>query len=135
MFAPCGGLKMKIQSSFSRAIRPTLAGAIAITTMTLPQVSHADESGISFWIPGLFGSLAAVPQTPGWSVSSIYFHTSVSAFAGVAAARELQVGRFYPKVNLNLNESLNAEANLALLVPTYKFATPVLGGKLAVIVM
>jgi hypothetical protein len=126
---------MKIQSSFSRAIRPTLAGAIAITTMTLPQVSHADESGISFWIPGLFGSLAAVPATPGWSMSSIYYHTSVSAFGGVAAAREIQIGRFSPTVNVSLDARLNAQADLALLVPTYTFATPVLGGQLAVMVM
>jgi hypothetical protein len=126
---------MKIQSSFSRAIRPVLAGAIAITTITLPQVSHADESGISFWIPGLFGSLAAVPATPGWSMSSIYYHTSVSAFGGVAAAREIQIGRFSPTVNVSLDARLNAQADLALLVPTYTFATPVLGGQLAVMVM
>jgi hypothetical protein len=126
---------MKIQASFSRAIRPTLAGAIAITTMTLPQVSHADESGISFWIPGLFGSLAAVPATPGWSLSSIYYHTSVSAFGGVAAAREIQIGRFSPTVNVSLDARLNAQADLALIVPTYTFETPVLGGQLAVMVM
>jgi hypothetical protein len=105
-----------------------LAGAIAITTMTLPQVSHADESGISFWIPGLFGSLAAVPATPGWSMSSIYYHTSVSAFGGVAAAREVQIGRFSPTVDVILNANLNAQADLALLVPTYTFATPCWAG-------
>jgi hypothetical protein len=126
---------MKIQSSFSRAIRPTLAGAIAITTVALPQIARADESGVSFWIPGLFGSLAAVPVTPGWSVSSIYYHTSVSAFGDVAAAREIQIGRFSPTVNVSLNANLNAQADLALLIPTYTFATPVLGGQLAVMVM
>jgi len=43
-------------------------------------IARADEGGISFWIPGFFGSLAAVPaQAPGWSVTSVYYHTSVSA--------------------------------------------------------
>ena len=28
-------------------------------------VSLADEDGVSFWLPGLFGSLAAAPQQPG----------------------------------------------------------------------
>ena len=80
---------MKIQLAFTRAIRPAVVGAIAITTIALPQIAYADESGVSFWLPGLFGSLAAVPVTPGWSLGSIYYHTSVSASGGVAAAREI----------------------------------------------
>lgn len=126
---------MKIRGISSGMIRPALAAGIAITTIALPQIGRADESGISFWIPGLFGSLAAVPVTPGWSMSSIYYHTSVSAFGGVAAAREIQIGRFSPTVNVSLDARLNAQADLALLVPTYTFATPVLGGQLAVMVM
>src|SRR5262245_47134847 len=38
----------------------------------------ADENGVSFWVPGFFGSLAAAPQQPGWSLASIYYHTDVS---------------------------------------------------------
>jgi hypothetical protein len=126
---------MKIQLSFSGAIRPALVGATAIATLALPQIAHADESGISFWLPGFFGSLAAVPQTPGWSLGSVYYHTSVSAFGGVAAAREIQVGRFSPTVNVSLNANLNAQADLLLLAPTYTFGTPVLGGQLALTMM
>jgi hypothetical protein len=126
---------MKIRLASNGMIRPALAGAIAITFIALPQIARADESGISFWIPGLFGSLAAVPATPGWSMSSIYYQTSVSAFGGVAAAREIQIGRFSPTVNVSLNARLNAQADLAFLIPTYTFATPVLGGQLAVMVL
>ena len=53
----------------------------------------ADEGGVSFWVPGFFGSLAAVPQQPGWSLANIYYHTSVSAGADVARAREFTLGR------------------------------------------
>ena len=57
----------------------------------------ADEGGVSFWLPGLFGSLAAVPATtPGWSFSSFYYHTSVTAGPDVATAREITIGRFKP---------------------------------------
>src|SRR5450631_4299673 len=98
---------MKIQSAFTRALRPAVVGAAAIATLALPQIAHADESGISFWLPGFFGSLAAVPQTPGWSLGSVYYHTSVAASGGVAAAREIQVGRFSPTVNVSLNANLN----------------------------
>jgi hypothetical protein len=92
----------------------------------------ADESGTSFWVPGLYGSLAAVPGTPGWAVASIYYHTTVDAGANVAAAREIQIGRFSPSVNVNLNASLHATGDLAFVVPSYTFASPVMGGQLAV---
>jgi hypothetical protein len=104
------------------------AGVLSMTS----SVSLADESGTSFWLPGTYGSLAAVPGTPGWAVASIYYHTSVSAGADVAAAREIQIGRFNPSLNANLNANLHASADLAILVPSYVFATPVLGGQLAV---
>jgi hypothetical protein len=93
--------------------------------------ARADESGISFWVPGQFGSLAAVPTTPGWSLGNVYYHTSVAASGAVAAAREFQVGRFTPNVNVNLNVNLNAAADIMFLAPTYTFATPVLGGQLS----
>ena len=100
-----------------------------------PNMARADESGVSFWLPGLFGSLAAAPATPGWSLGSIYYHTSVSGGGNVAAAREIQIGRFTPNVNVSLNLNLNAQADLLLLAPTYTFATPVLGGQFAVSMM
>jgi hypothetical protein len=97
-----------------------------------PQASRADESGVSFWLPGIYGSLAATPQQPGWSFATVYYHTSVSASGNAAAAREITVGRFSPTVNVNLNVNVHANVDLALLNPNYVFATPVLGGQLAV---
>ena len=99
--------------------------------LVFPATSRADESGISFWVPGLYGSLAATPTTPGWSVAAIYYHTTVSATGAAAASREFQVGRFSPTVNLNLNLSLSGQADLMFIAPTYTFATPVLGGQLS----
>ena len=95
-------------------------------------ISRADESGTSFWLPGTFGSLAAAPEQPGWAFASVYYHTSVSAGADVARSRELQIGNFNPNLKVNLNATLKANADLALLVPSYTFATPVFGGQLAV---
>ena len=90
---------MKIQPSFIGNSRLTLVGAFAVVTLTLsPQISSADEGGVSFWIPGQFGSLAAVPTTPGWSLGAIYYHTSVAA-SGAAAAGIIG---FSPNVNVNL---------------------------------
>jgi hypothetical protein len=92
----------------------------------------ADESGISFWLPGQFGSLAALPQTPGWSLGAVYYHTSVEGSGSVAAAKEIQIGRFPATVNVNLNLNVKAQGDLMFLSPTYTFATPVLGGQFAV---
>ena len=128
---------MKRTGSARRTLRSIRlpAATIAIALTLCPGVSRADESGVSFWIPGLFGSLSAAPVTPGWSMSTIYYQTTISAFGSAAAAREIQVGRFSPTVNVSFNANLNAQANFALLVPTYTFETPVLGGQLAVSLM
>jgi hypothetical protein len=118
--------KMLLRSSTAVAL--LVAGVFSTTA----SVALADESGSSFWLPGTYGSLSATPGTPGWAVASVYYHTSVSAGADVAAAREIQIGRFNPSLTVNLNASLHATADLAIIVPSYTFATPVLGGQLAV---
>jgi hypothetical protein len=91
----------------------------------------ADEGGVSFWLPGIYGSLAAAPQQPGWSFATVYYHTSVSASGNAAAAREVTIGRFSPTVKVDVNVNVHANVDLALLNPSYVFATPVLGGQLA----
>src|SRR5262249_48337890 len=116
--------------------RGALIGAFASTFLSivigLPTVATADEGGVSFWLPGFFGSLAATPLQAGWSVTSIYYHTSVSAGADVARAREFLTGRIPLNLTANVTASLQARADLGLLMPTYTFATPVFGGQLTV---
>ncbi|MDA9546543.1 phenol degradation protein meta, partial [Bradyrhizobium sp. CCBAU 45321] len=107
-------------------------GAALLMLGSMSGAAYADESGVSYWLPGRFGSLAATPQVPGWSMAAVYYHTSVEASGAVAAARQIQIGRFPATVNVNLNASLNAQADLILLNPTYTFGTPVLGGQLAI---
>src|SRR6266550_2338301 len=99
-----------------RLIGPAIGVAMA-TFGFLSDAAYADEDGISFWLPGHFSSLAATPQVPGWSMAEVYYHTSVSAFGAVAAAREIQIGRFSPTVNVSFNASLNAQADLLFLNP------------------
>ena len=113
-----------------------LSATAAIASLVLSDHAAADEGGISFWVPGLFGSLAAVPaQAPGWSVTSIYYHDSVSAGADVARAREITIGRLPATLNVNVNANVNANLNLAFLSGTYTFATPVLGAQASATLM
>ena len=125
---------MKLQQAIGRVIaRRRLTAALFLGICAgVPTVASADEGGVSFWLPGTFGSLAAAPQQPGWSFAGIYYHTSVSAGGDVARAREVTIGRFNPTVNVNANVNLHADADLGLLQAGYTFATPVLGGQLNV---
>ena len=102
--------------------------------MFFSQRALADEGGVSFWVPGFFGSLAATPQQPGWSLANIYYHTSVSAGGNVALAKEFQIGQVPANLSVTarLNASVNATGNLGFVIPTYVFATPVLGGQASV---
>ena len=62
--------------------------ALALALNAVPGIARVDEGGISFWTPGTYGSLVAVPQqAPGWSLTTIFWHDSVSAGADVARAR------------------------------------------------
>src|SRR5690348_4196175 len=70
-------------------------------------VAVADEGGVSFWVPGLFGSLAAAPQQPGWSGAAIYYHDSVSASGATAASREVTIGGLSRNVTVDLNVNLH----------------------------
>jgi hypothetical protein len=84
-------------------------------------VSVADEGGVSFWLPGQYGSFAAVPGEPGWSLPLIYFHTDVDAGASRSFARGGLV-----------RSGLDVKADLLLAVPTYVFTEPVLGAQASV---
>ena len=75
----------------------------AVSTMSV-----ADEGGVSFWLPGQFGSLAAVPAQPGWAFASVFYFTDISASGAVAASRQITLGRFNPTVNVDLNATLRA---------------------------
>jgi len=116
-----------------KPLRTALFAVVTIACST--NISFADEDGVSFWVPGFFGSLAAVPQQPGWSLTSIYYHTDVSASGNAAVAREITLGQFNPKININVNANVHAKADLGFVIPSYVFATPFFGGQASLSLM
>jgi hypothetical protein len=96
--------------------RLTLLGPLAAAVISPSAL--ADEGGAGFWLPGLYGSFAAVPGEPGWSLPIIYYHNSANA-GGTA---NFAIGG-------QLTNGLNVRTNLLLVVPTYTLATPVWGGQ------
>ena len=108
------------RSRQNRCLSATLA-LLAGTALGLaaPTV-RADEGGMGVWLPGMYGSLAATPAAPGWSLGAIYYRTSVDA----SATRQFPIGGGF-------TAGLDAQLDLLMLVPTYVFADPVLGGQAA----
>ena len=120
------GARMFAMASIERRMRHA-GRLVAIAALaSCPEISRADEGGVSFWLPGQYASLAAVPQTPGWALGVTYYHSNVAASGAVAASKEILTGRIPPTVNVNLNLSLSGQADLLVLAPSYTFATPVL---------
>jgi hypothetical protein len=106
-----------------RNIRQRIAaigGCAIVIASFVPMVASADEGGVSFWAPGQFGSLAAVPGEPGWSIPLVYYH--VSADAG--ASKNFIVGG-------NLTAGIDAKADLLFFFPTYTFREAVWGAQAA----
>lgn len=106
----------------------SLALAVA-ASVSLATAALADEGGISHWLPGSFGSLAAVPQTPGLTAALIYYHTSVKAGGEIAFARQVSLGRLTTNFTGNLNANLKGDADLGLISGSYVFAQPFLGDR------
>jgi hypothetical protein len=105
----------------SRGRKPWRLGVLALGISLLSaSIAQADESGISFWLPGLFGSFAAAPGVPGFTVATLYYHPSVSASNSKTF---LQGGRF--------ETGLKARGDLAMVSTTYVMPAPVLGGQAA----
>ena len=86
------------------------AALLCVAVCSSSNFARADDGGVSFWVPGFFGSLAATPQQPGFSLALIYYHSSVSAGGDVAFARQVNRGVSmlipYGRVRANVDATL-----------------------------
>jgi len=111
-----GTMGRQLTRSVQRAC--AIAIALSVSAIAMTRSAFADEGGVSFWLPGNFGSLAAAPGVPGWAWATIYYHTSVSAGAGASFPRGGRV-----------DVGISGQGDLAFFGPSYIFAQPVLGGQ------
>jgi hypothetical protein len=107
-------------------------GAIAAALASAAPPAWADESGESFWTPGSFGSLAATPSQPGFALTSAWYRTDTKAGSEVARARLIRIGRLPAELATSVSAKSISPEDLAMVTPSYTFATPVLGGQAAV---
>jgi hypothetical protein len=87
------------------------------------QAALADEAGVSVWLPGTFGSFAAVPVQPGFQWSTTYYHATATS----KSSSEFEEGG-------RIVRGLRPRPNLIQMSPSYAFATPVLGAQLGLAV-
>lgn len=99
-----------------------IAGLSVLALTADPQSALADASGVSFWLPGTFGSLAATPVSPGWAYETIYIHLQMNAGAGTNFVTT-------NGIRGSVVAGLNAHADVLIEGVTYTFASPVLGGQ------
>jgi hypothetical protein len=78
----------------------------------------ADEGGVSFWLPGQYGSFAAVAPSPGWAMPLVFYNYGGSAGRGVTL----------PRGHL-LATGLNGSFDGLFIVPTYTPETMILGAR------
>jgi hypothetical protein len=120
------------RSRFNRRVNNAVFRALVLAAAIVglsTDFAYADETGVSFWVPGFFGSLAAAPQTPGFAIANIFYAPSVSAGGSVVFARQVTRGNITGNFNGNLSARLDGRADLYLGIPSYTFSNPVLGGQ------
>lgn len=103
-------------------------GLIGVALLASSAPAQADAGGLSFWLPGAFGSLAAAPGVPGWSYATIYLHLQTSGGRG---ANFVLPGGGRGAVAVGVT----ARADALVQGITYTFAQPVLGGQAAFTVL
>jgi hypothetical protein len=99
-------------------------GLLGLAVASIPSQASADAGGVGFWLPGIFGSLAAAPGVPGWAYASIYLH--LQANAGAAQNFVTSGGARGSVVT-----GLNAHGDALALGVTYTSPMSVLGGQAA----
>jgi len=76
-----------LERLLKRSIRILMGTALLMVTSRGPSVL-ADEGGVSFWLPGQYGSFAAVAPAPGWSLPLVFYNYGGS----IGADRQLRRG-------------------------------------------
>lgn len=91
---------------------------ILVASVTVTQQAHADEGGVSFWLPGQYGSFAAIAPTPGFSLpmQSYCYWGSAGDNAKLSRGGDLTIG-------------LDTDFCAQFIAPTWTPQTAIFGGR------
>jgi hypothetical protein len=110
--------------------------ALFLNALADAPVARADEGGVSFWIPGFYGSLAAAPVEPGWTLQNINYFDSLKAGGDIALARNVTIRivdtTFNARLQASIDASLKSTVGIGFLIPAYTFEQRFLGAQVTV---
>jgi len=97
-----------------------ITGLGLFATLIASTEAHADEGGVSFWLPGQYASFAAMPPEPGFSMPLVTYYYSGDAPGDqlIEKGRELRFG-------------VDARYLGQFIIPTYSPDTDIWGGRAA----
>ncbi len=96
-------------------MRFRFAGALWALALT-SSAARADEGGVSFWVPGQYGSFAAIAPAPGWSLPLMFY-----SYGGtIGGSQPLTRGHL-------LTAGIDGSFDGLFIVPTYTLNTTILG--------
>jgi len=74
--------------------RLAATAAAALALIAAPPAARADEGGVSFWVPGQYGSFAAIAPQPGFALPMVgYFYSgSAGASEAIPVGGRLELG-------------------------------------------
>ena len=100
-----------VQNNVKKITALTVNFLVLGNLMLINTPSYADENGAGFWLPGSYASGSALPPSPGFTLTSLYYNYKGSS-----------------KTTSNgVNTNVNATAQDILLQPSYAFETKILG--------
>ncbi len=109
---------MNLWMSFRSKRLATAAGVLTACGGILTPTTRADEGGTSFWVPGQYASLAAVPPSPGFTLT-----TTVYYYQGSAGGND-----FFAR-HSDLKSNVDAKAPTLFLTPEWAPDFKIFGGQ------
>ena len=65
-------------------------------------------------------------------MASIFYQTNISGGSALALAREFEIKNIPVNLQAQINAGVHGTGDIGFVIPTYVFATPVLGGQASV---
>lgn len=125
-------MSMMISGVHNRAEHAGKWGTAALMiAVGVSGIAYADEGGTSYWTPGSFGSMAAVPTSPGWSVTAFHIHSNTRQAGAATFAQDPVLGLLPANAMAAPFARQSNQSNQDYITPTYTFRDPVLGAQLA----
>ena len=106
-------------STMKKNNQKILGSAISLIVINclflITKPAYADENGTGFWLTGQYASGAALPPSPGFGVTTLFYNYKGNQSSVV------------PNSAMSINSNISATTTAYLFQPSYTFETKILG--------